>query len=43
VISNKELQNKMAKNGRKRVENYFDWTAIAKQTKAIYKSLIDKK
>ena len=43
VISNKELQNKMAKNGRKRVENYFDWTAIAKQTKAIYKTLIDKK
>jgi glycogen synthase len=43
VIKNKELQNKMAKNGRKRVEEFFDWTAIAKQTEAIYKSLIDKK
>ncbi|WP_179020132.1 glycogen synthase [Winogradskyella forsetii] len=43
VINNKELQNKMAKNGRKRVEEFFDWRAIAKQTEAIYKSLIDKK
>jgi len=41
VINNKELQHKMAKNGRKRVEEFFDWTAIAKQTEAIYKSLID--
>ena len=40
VISNEELQHKMAKNGRKRVEEFFDWTAIAKQTEAIYKSLI---
>ena len=43
VINNKELQNIMAKNGRKRVEEFFDWRAIAKQTQAIYKSLIDKK
>ncbi|PTM00506.1 MAG: glycogen synthase [Bacteroidetes bacterium] len=43
VINNKVLCNKMAKNGRKRVEEFFDWTAIAKQTEAIYKSLIDKK
>ncbi|BAO77121.1 glycogen synthase [Winogradskyella sp. PG-2] len=43
VINDKKLQNKMAKNGRKRVEEFFDWTAIAKQTEAIYKSLIDKK
>jgi starch synthase len=42
VIKRKELQHKMAKNGRKRVEAFFDWTAIAKQTEAIYKSLIDK-
>lgn len=42
VIKRKELQQKMAKNGRKRVEAFFDWTAIAKQTEAIYKSLIDK-
>ncbi len=43
VIDNKELQLKMAKNGRTRVEEFFDWEAIAKQTEAIYKSLIDKK
>ncbi|WP_178987965.1 glycogen synthase [Winogradskyella schleiferi] len=43
VINDKELQHRMAKNGRKRVEDYFDWRAIAKQTEAIYKSLIDKK
>jgi alpha-maltose-1-phosphate synthase len=41
LILNKELRQKMSKNGRKRVENYFDWKAIAKQTEAIYKSLID--
>jgi glycogen synthase len=40
VISDKALQNKMAKNGRKRVEDYFDWKAIAEQTKSLYQSLI---
>ncbi|NRD22562.1 glycogen synthase [Winogradskyella litoriviva] len=39
VINDKELQLKMAKNGRKRVEDFFDWKAIAKQTEAIYKSI----
>ena len=39
VINNTELRNKMAINGRKRVEDYFDWIAIAKQTKELYKSL----
>ncbi len=43
VINDKELCHKMAKNGRKRVEDHFDWTAIAKQTEAIYKSLIKDK
>lgn len=41
VINDDELRRKMAKNGRKRVEDYFDWTAIAKQTETIYKSLIN--
>lgn len=41
IINNKDLRDKMAKNGRKRVEAYFDWSAIAKQTKSLYKSLID--
>mgnify|MGYP001154202509 FL=1 len=43
VINNKALKHKMAKNGRARVEEFFDWTAIAKQTEVIYKTLIDKK
>lgn len=43
VVKDKELCQKMAKNGRKRVEDYFDWIAIAKQTEAIYKSLIKDK
>ncbi|MCB0399448.1 MAG: glycogen synthase [Winogradskyella sp.] len=42
VISNKELREKMAKKGRQRVEEFFDWKAIAKQTKKIYQSLIIK-
>lgn len=40
VISNDELRNTMAVNGRKRVEEHFDWVAIAKQVEALYKSLI---
>ncbi|OZV66614.1 glycogen synthase [Winogradskyella aurantia] len=41
IVNNKDLRDKMAKNGRKRVETHFDWSAIAKQTKSLYKSLID--
>ncbi|MFB9056849.1 glycogen synthase [Mariniflexile ostreae] len=40
VINDKALREKMAKNGRKRVEDYFDWVAIAKQVEDLYKSLI---
>ncbi|MGB5417859.1 glycogen synthase [Algibacter sp.] len=40
VIGDKTLREKMAKNGRKRVEDYFDWIAIAKQVEELYKSLI---
>ncbi|MBE0424713.1 MAG: glycogen synthase [Lutibacter sp.] len=40
LINDKELRDLMAKNGRKRVEDTFDWTAIAKQVEALYKSLI---
>lgn len=42
VIADKELRDKMAKKGRLRVEEFFDWKAIAKQTKNIYQSLINK-
>jgi glycogen synthase len=41
VVADKDLQKNMAKAGRKRVEDHFDWKAIAKQTKSLYKSLID--
>ena len=40
LVNNKELTETMAKNGRKRVEDFFDWTAIAKQVEELYKSLI---
>ena len=40
VIRDKALRESMAKKGRKRVEDYFDWVAIAKQVEDLYKSLI---
>ncbi len=40
LISNDDLRTKMAENSRKRVEDYFDWVAIAKQVESLYKSLI---
>ncbi len=40
LVQNKELREKMALNGRKRVEESFDWVAIAKQVEELYKSLI---
>ncbi|WOD44982.1 glycogen synthase [Hwangdonia lutea] len=39
VINDKALRETMAKNGRKRVEDHFDWVAIAKQVETLYKSL----
>ncbi|MCA0153841.1 glycogen synthase [Winogradskyella vincentii] len=43
LINDKDLRDKMAMKGRKRVEDFFDWKAIAKQTKSIYKSIIQDK
>ncbi|WP_299127852.1 glycogen synthase [uncultured Winogradskyella sp.] len=43
IIKNAPLRHKMAKAGRKRVEDFFDWQAIAQQTKSIYQSLINNK
>jgi len=40
LINDKALREKMAINSRKRVEDYFDWIAIAKQVEDLYKSLI---
>jgi len=40
LINDKTLREKMAENGRKRVEETFDWIAIAKQVEELYKSLL---
>ena len=40
LIRDKDLREKMARNGRKRVEDHFDWVAIAKQVESLYKSLL---
>ena len=40
LINDKALREKMAVNSRKRVEDYFDWIAIAKQVEDLYASLI---
>jgi len=40
LINDKELKDRMARNGRKRVEDSFDWIAIAKQVEELYKSLL---
>ena len=39
IINNKPLQESMALKGRKRVEETFDWSAIAQQIETLYKSL----
>lgn len=39
LIQNPELRTSMAKKGRERAEQYFDWIAIAKQVEALYKTL----
>lgn len=40
LIDNKALRDSMAEKGRKRVEQHFDWVAIAKQVEELYKTLI---
>ncbi|RUA07355.1 MAG: glycogen synthase [Flavobacteriia bacterium] len=40
LIDDKELNKAMAKKGRKRAEEKFDWSAIAREHKKLYKSLI---
>ena len=42
LVADDELRNKMAINGRKRVEEFFDWKAIAKQTKDLYLNTLRK-
>jgi len=42
LLKDKDLAKKFGKNGRKRVEEKFSWTYIAKLTKDLYSSLIKK-
>ena len=39
LIHDKDLREKMAENGRKRAEEVFDWSAIAKEHKKLYQTL----
>ena len=40
VIEDKDMAESMARKGRKRVEETFDWSAIAKQVESLYRSLL---
>ena len=42
LLEDKKLRQTMAKNSRQRVEEHFDWKAIAKQTKNMYHKIIAK-
>ena len=41
LMADEKLRETMGANGRKRVEEYFDWKAIAKQTEALYKTILN--
>jgi glycogen synthase len=40
LMAAEQLRETMGTNGRKRVEQYFDWKAIAKQTEDLYKTIL---
>ena len=40
VIDDKDMAESMAMKGRRRVEETFDWSAIAKQVESLYRSLL---
>ena len=42
LIADPELRASMARKGRKRVEDHFDWRAIARQVEQLYRSLAGK-
>ncbi|MEP7268585.1 MAG: glycogen synthase [Saprospiraceae bacterium] len=41
LMSNEKLRETMGANGRERVEKYFDWKAIARQTEDLYKKILN--
>jgi starch synthase len=40
LMADEKLRNAMGEKGRQRVEKYFDWKAIARQTENLYKSIL---
>ena len=42
LVRDKDLRRKMEVKGRERVEDHFDWKAIAKQVKALYETLTEQ-
>lgn len=40
LLANEPLRKAMGKKGRARVEQYFDWQAIAKQTQSLYHKIL---
>ncbi|GCC50510.1 glycogen synthase [Chryseotalea sanaruensis] len=40
LMADENLRKTMGANGRARVESYFDWKAIAKQTESLYKTIL---
>ena len=40
LMRDEKLRTEMGENGRKRVENYFDWKSIAKQTEELYHKIL---
>jgi starch synthase len=43
LIADPELQKKFGRAGRKRAEEKFGWGAIARETKALYESLLESR
>jgi glycosyltransferase involved in cell wall biosynthesis len=39
-MRDKQLRERFGKAGRKRVEQYFSWAAIAEKTKDLYSSVL---
>jgi glycosyltransferase involved in cell wall biosynthesis len=39
-MANPSLREKFGRAGRKRAEEKFSWSAIARQTKALYQSVV---
>ena len=40
-MGDEKLREAMGAKGRKRVEQYFDWKAIARQTEDLYKKTLN--